>query len=478
MTVKKNIMLIMCDQLRADFLSCYGASFIQTPNIDALCSHGARYTRAISPSPLCVPARASLLTGLNALSTGVLSNNEWLRPDMEQCGVKTWPSLLAEHGYHTESIGKMHFTPWDTDHGFQHRVISEDKRHIHVKDDYYDYLQRHGLRKLHGNEHEGYFEHKGAVISKTPPEHQVDRWVGAQTRAFLEASSRDKPFAVMVGFPGPHCPYDPSLELAGLFDPATMPDSIPETEESRTLREYFIQKNLAPWNQVDYTDFQEHHKKKIRAHYAALVHQIDQEVGAIVDTLKSQGLYENTVILFTSDHGDFIGDFGFVGKHFFFEPSISIPLIVHHPDIEASSVNGSIVSLTDVNETILQIAGVSRSGPAQSVMLPGLPFGEKSVVPRATVFGATDVGVMIMNEDWKLSRYYNGMVSLHSISRDPGEQNNLAYKADTLEIQQALDQQLTAELMASVLWGHQEKTIVRDATYFNRGWARKYPVNG
>ena len=155
----------MPDQLRADFLRCYGASWIDTPNIDHLASNGVLYKNAVSPSPICIPARASLLTGHNALSTGVLSNNFWLRPDHDSCGQKSFTKILADEGYHTEAIGKMHFIPWDHDEGFVHRVIAEDKRHIHIRDDFAEYLEEHGLRKLSGPEEPGYHDGKMASIS-------------------------------------------------------------------------------------------------------------------------------------------------------------------------------------------------------------------------------------------------------------------------------------------------------------------------
>ncbi len=97
----------MPDQLRPDFLGCYGASFAGTPNIDRLASQGKLFERAVSPSPICIPARASLLTGHNAFSTGVLTNDFWLRPDHDDCGMPTLASLLSGEGYHTEAIGKI-----------------------------------------------------------------------------------------------------------------------------------------------------------------------------------------------------------------------------------------------------------------------------------------------------------------------------------------------------------------------------------
>ena len=118
MSEHPNIIFIMPDQLRHDFLSCYGATFVETPNIDALCNQGICYRHAYSEHPVCVPARASLLTGMNAIKTGVLDNGQYLRPDYRACGLQTWPELLNNEGYHTVATGKMHFYPWEKRFGF------------------------------------------------------------------------------------------------------------------------------------------------------------------------------------------------------------------------------------------------------------------------------------------------------------------------------------------------------------------------
>ena len=116
MTDRPNLLFIMPDQLRHDFLSCYGAGdFIQTPHIDRIANEGVRFDCAYSQHPLCVPARVSLLTGMNAIATGVGGNGNYLRPDYADCGIRTWAQMLAEGGYYTSAIGKMHSYPWDLD---------------------------------------------------------------------------------------------------------------------------------------------------------------------------------------------------------------------------------------------------------------------------------------------------------------------------------------------------------------------------
>ena len=119
-----NNVFLFPDQMRSDFLSCYGADFIETPNIDSLARNGTLYRNAYSASPICVPARTALLTGMNAVRNGVTDNDHSIRGDYNDVGIRTWPQLLADEGYYTAAIGKMHFYPWDSRHGFQYRVIA------------------------------------------------------------------------------------------------------------------------------------------------------------------------------------------------------------------------------------------------------------------------------------------------------------------------------------------------------------------
>ena len=215
----------MPDQLRHDFLSCYGAEFINTPHIDALAQQGVRYNRAYSEHPVCVPARASLLTGMNAIKTGVLSNGQYLRDDYRDCGLQTWPELLGQQSYYTVGTGKMHFFPWERRFGFDHRIIAEDKLWGFIEDDYYHYLNAAGHSKTVFAELPEYHRNHMACISPLPWEYNCDHFVGRESARWIEEYEGEAPFAMMVGFPGPHSPYDPAPEYAQ-FNLEDMPEPI------------------------------------------------------------------------------------------------------------------------------------------------------------------------------------------------------------------------------------------------------------
>lgn len=471
-----NILFLMPDQLRWDFVGAYGRRWAKTPNIDALGANGTVFERCYSPSPVCIPARASMLTGQNALATGVLSNNYWLRPDHDACGVPSFATLLGEAGYHTEAIGKMHFIPWDRSEGFDHRVIAEDKRHIHIRDDYHDYLKDKGLRKYAGPEEPGYVEGRMASISLVPLEHQVDKWVGDRCVEFLKTFAGDKPFFLWGAFPGPHDPYNPPEELlAEVCD--DMPAAFQATADTRPFRPGMIETSAKGSAGVDIASFPEDVKARIRRHYQALIGLIDVQVGAILRALEARDDGRETLIVFSSDHGDFLGDYDFLGKVLFFESAMRVPMIVSGPGVPVAR-SGDLVSLTDVFATFTAAAGLAPVCQ-DSRIIPGIGLGGDA---RRHVMGATDKGYMVTDGRRKLSRYRNGVCTLHDVIADPGERRNLWSDGAHAAQRDGLDQALQSWIVASVMDGHGDKaypymTMTPDHPGHRRGWQRSYPAN-
>ena len=489
MSDRPNILFIMADQLRHDFLSCYGAGFIDTPHIDRIGAEGVRYTKAYSEHPLCVAARVSLLTGMNAIKTGVGSNGNFLRADYQECGIRTWPEILGAEGYHTAAVGKMHFYPWDLSLGFDERIIAEDKRWLLIEDDYFRFLEAHGHRKYHGNEHEGYQENRGAIVSLLPWECYWDHFVGERAADFLLNYDSDRPLAMMVGFPGPHCPYDPTPEYLKLFDEADMPAPAPAADDQHPgFRRASIAGNKLPWNGVDYTEFDDGHKRKIRAHYAALVKQIDDEVGRILSALEQRGMLEDTVIVFASDHGDYLGDHDLIGKGTFFEGSTHVPLLARVPDrwaadattgpATAGDVRDELVTLTDVTATMLAFAGCDRPDymDARPLPVPGLP----QQPPPEAVTGFLDGAWMAFDGRWKLAKYAHGAATLFDLEDDPMEQRNLIGDAAGSTPYRRLDAVLVERIMRSIPSSHHDKMVYikdlsADEDFARAGWPRIYP---
>ncbi|MEE8362622.1 MAG: sulfatase-like hydrolase/transferase, partial [Dehalococcoidia bacterium] len=458
----------------------YGASFIKTPSMDSIAAAGVRYDRAYSASPVCVPARTSLMTGMNAIRNGVTGNLHAIRGDYREAGIRTWPELLAGDGYYTAAVGKMHFYPWDARLGFQYRVAAEDKRWLHVRDDYFQFLREAGLRKLHGNEHEGYFENKGAIVNRIPWEYSVDHFVGQEACRFIEQYGSDGPFAMMVGFPGPHCPYDPAPDFPGALDfkPEDMPPAVPDAGDTPLLRQANVDGNRRPWNGVDHSEFTDAHKLKIRAHYAGSVLQIDYEVGQILEALRSNGLLDNTVVILATDHGDYLGDHGLIGKASFFESAMHIPLLAQGPGVAAGASSNELVELTDVTATMLRVAGLSVPEHMDSQPLPGLGLPEGA--PRDRVVGMLADGWMLFDGEWKLSKYATGETVLFNLREDPDEQRNRVGDASAAEVYARLDAELSATVMEAMRRSMHDRLahtgdLSQDPAFGRDGWLRPYP---
>lgn len=487
MTDRPNIIFMLPDQLRADFLSANGASFIETTHIDSLADRGVRYSRCYSPHPLCVPARTALLTGMDGIKNGVLDNGHALRPDHQDCGIDTWPEILSRHDYTTVAVGKMHFYPWEARWGFQHRIIAEDKIWIYIEDDYHHFLQAHGYHKTLGYEKEAYHENFGAYLSDIPWECSVDHFVGQEAARWIREYDEDEPFAMMIGFPGPHHPYDPTPEYASRFSPDEMPAPIPEVEADTALMSRAFGRSLKKPSSNAWYAFEndgvptEEDYRLHRAYYAALIKQIDEEVGSVLAALEDKGILDNTVVIFSSDHGDYLGDHGMAKKGSFYEGAARVPMLVRAPWLAGSTDYDGLVSLTDVTATILDLAGIERpSYMVDTMTLPALDLTEGP--HRERVGGMLRQGWMLVRDRWKFVKYGGGGEMLFDMENDPQEQHNLAREKDYAGVRRDLDAELMGMVMNSITTGFADRELYKRSLSGSRsfgrpGWPRPYPTD-
>ena len=172
---------------RWDSLACLSPahSFMQTPHIEALASRGTVFERCYTTAPLCVPMRASMMSGMYASTTGIMANNHWLSP-----ATPVWSSAAADAGFATAAIGKMHFAPWDDLGGFAERIIAEDKRHVYLPDDHAVFLAEHGHERAHPTANPGYFENLGASVTPLPKRFHIGTPLAAARGPLLQSERK------------------------------------------------------------------------------------------------------------------------------------------------------------------------------------------------------------------------------------------------------------------------------------------------
>ncbi|MCH2514158.1 MAG: sulfatase-like hydrolase/transferase, partial [Dehalococcoidia bacterium] len=324
-----------------------------------------------------------------------------------------------------------------------------------------------------------YHENKGAVLHDIPWEHSWDRFVGSEAVKFIEEYGADQPFAMMVGFPGPHCPYDPDARFLEGIDESNIPGAVPEVPgHTPQLRKDNVEGNKRPWNGVDYTEFSDSTKHTIRKHYSGLVQQIDFEVGAIISALRKKGLLENTYVILSSDHGDYLGDHNLIGKASFYEAAIRVPMFAMGPGIESGQTIDGMVELRDVTATMLRWAGVDLPGWYDARPLPGKGMPGES--GRDNIFGLLGNGWMNFDGRYKLHKYRTGEMLLFDMLNDPQEQVNLYENAEFADIVRRLETELTVELMASIEASMDDRLaqngdMSQDPTFGYESWQRPWP---
>lgn len=441
----RNILFITTDQQRRDSLPCYGLEFMQTPHLDRLAREGVVFDLCTSASPVCQPVRASMITGQYPHVHGVTDNFRWIRPDSP-----TIARLFDQAGWHTAAIGKMHFHPWDNPEGFRYRVTAEDKRHIFRVDDWTRFLHRHGFEREHPAMIPGYRESLGAVVAPYPEEMHIDSFIGEEAVRWIEGGTRE-PFFAWISFNSPHDPYDPPESLAGLYRDAPIPEPVGFGEDLSRKPPYqkegieFYRNNL-----LYLTDFGEMDRPKIRRmreYYLATVTLVDRQIGKILEALERKGLLDATLIVFSSDHGDMLGDHGLPFKSTYYEGSLMVPLIVRGPGAATGMRCASFVDWLDLYATFFALAGIPLPDHAQGrdisrlLAAPGEPGKEEA-------FSELLGSAMVRTRTHKLALGDDGSGELYELSEQPLEVHNRFDDPALREVREELAGRLVRHLLA------------------------------
>jgi arylsulfatase len=368
---KPNILHIFTDMQRFDTIGYLGNSVIKTPNLDRLCADGVVFTNAYSPSPVCVSARCSMITGQYPLHTGCYENDQ-----MPIDGRQTFMEALTEGGYRTHGIGKCHFTPNPFDlRGFQSREVQEemgDSPENLERNDYLKYLKTKGYDHIceeHGVRGEMYYTPQ---LSALPATDHPTQWVADRSIEFL-SKKYQKPWYLFSSFIHPHPPFTPPNPWHKLYRPSLMPaPNIPENWESLITYVNRVQ------NRYKYGDqgVNIHQIRLIKAYYYACISFVDYQIGRILDTLEKTGELDSTLILFSSDHGEHLGDRNCFGKRSMHDSSSRVPMILRQPGrFEGGQICRIPVSLVDIAPTILATSNNQRyleTGKLKSHSLDGV----------------------------------------------------------------------------------------------------------
>lgn len=454
---RPHIILIITDQQRYDTIAALGFDYMDTPHLDRMVNEGVTFTNCHITAPSCAPSRASLFTGYYPHTTGIYKNaDRWTR---------AWVEDLAESGYYCVNVGKMHTYPYHTPLGFHERYVVENKDRYLEERWYFDEwdkgLRARGLVKQQREfyrKRSDYRQSLGAFDWELPEDAHPDFFVGDLARWWIETKPRsEKPLFLQIGFPGPHPPYDPVPRYAEPYLEKDLP-ILPVTEEELANQPPPFQAMRVHNAEVDHDsvvhqlqpDEQARHRQ--RAYYLANVTMIDEKIGEILQALEDKGYLENAVVIFTSDHGDALGDHGHSQKWTMYDIITRMPLIVWAPGRFAGGRQlDELCSLMDIGPAILELAGITppTSMEAQSLLpaLQGETWSGRDAVfaehSRDGILQETEMMTMIRTKEWKLVHFLDEPFGqLFDLVNDPDEIHNLWDAPEHLDVKQRLLKQL------------------------------------
>ena len=380
---KPNVLVIMTDQHRADLMTCAGRDLVPTPNIDLIASRGVRFTNAYCPYPVCVASRMALLTGLYSHSTGAITNQDRL-----DWRYRTIANHFAENGYLTALMGKMHFVDAHN-HGFEYYLsINDWLMYLGPKVQHYaNEIANHplgphffktvndggaGLPDIDGlwpkgspwvgNVEKWNFDN---MASRLETQDHLDMFLAREAAKFI-SRYREQPFFLVTSFMKPHSPFYPPRQWAEKYpiDKITLPKVGDVSQYPPHIQRRI--KNMAALGE-----------KRQRAHRAGYLGNLafaDTCIGHVYKALEKEKLLDNTIVVYTSDHGDMDGDHGLYQKFCLFEPSVRIPLIVSYPKhLPEKKVTAALTEYIGLYPTLSELAGLEAPRKTTLLDIPGAP---------------------------------------------------------------------------------------------------------
>ncbi len=453
-----NILFVTTDQQRYDSCGPQAPAFMRMPHFDLLCREGITFSRGYSDCPICVPARLSMLTGKHAYTHGMLGNGE-SRKVVDREG--TLPTCLRELGYQTAAIGKMHWGPERTRHGFEEMILPAD---------YYLEMSRSG-QPLQPMRH-GLGQNELYPTLATVPESQtLTNWIAEQCVRYIH-DRRDptRPFFLWCSFSKPHPPLDPPEPYYSMYRGCAIPEPVYGEWSTPEKCPPEIERQRQNWSADLLTP---EVLREARAAYLGLITQIDYNLGRVLSALQDLNLLAETLIVYTSDHGEFLGDHHCGSKVQFHEPAAHVPFVVRPPRSWANRLHGTTVktpvSHCDILPTLVRAAGGEPPADVDGLDLVALARGELKN-PRCYVVGQCGwhggaQGGWTGITDGELKYIWfpeGGYEHFFNLDADPYELRNLADRPEYAERK--------AELRAALIENHARRNsaLVADGQLVKR----------
>ncbi len=456
-----NILVVMSDQHARTYATPYGHPFIRTPNMQRLADEGVTFENSYCNSPICGPSRASFITGRHVPDVKAWDNATVLHSD-----VPTWAHLLNAAGYDTVLSGKMHFQGADQTHGFKRRLLSDVHGNYspELSANWTEWLPETSAADMTVFTEVGPGEH---------PYSAYDEIATAQASTFIRSQqTTNRPWAMLVGLITPHYPFVVRRKYWDIYYPdhADLPDVPAHMDDLHPHK-----RRLAEW--FSFLDVPDELAARARAGYYGLITYTDDCLGAMLEALDDSGQAEETLVVYTSDHGEGAGEHGMWNKHTFYENSVGVPLHIRWPGPIPSNVRvRQPVSLVDLAATIIDAAGAKA--PAD---LPGeslLPLasghtkeGDGLVIADFLADGSWSANRMVRVGNLKYNYYHGEPEELFDLASDPSELTDQSSNPSYAQSLQAL--RATAmvgydpeEVTAKVLLSQKKRKLIRAGNAF------------
>lgn len=446
---KPNVLLITTDHWPAYLLGSAGHSDILTPTLDELARCGTRFTNAFSECPVCIPARRTLHTGLTPRSHG----DRMYKEKLEMPDVPTLASCFRDGGYQAYAVGKLHVYPQRNRIGFDDVTLDEEGRTMYgVTDDYEIFLSENGhpgAQFMHGMSNNDYVSrtwHLDEALHAT-------NWATYQMARTIKRRDPTRPGMWFCSYRHPHPPIVPLREYLDLYRSREVDEPF-HGEWSKDISElpYALQAGVSRGAKYSRSEVAE-----IRRAFYALCTHIDHQIRILIGTLREEGLLDNTIICFSSDHGDMLGNHRMWAKRTLFNPSVKVPMILVGPRgtdrVPEGAVDDRLVGWRDVMPTLLDMCGLEVPDTVEGISMLG---NEKREHVYCEVADDDHASRMVSDGKYKLIYYPVGNRSfLFNLEDDPHELRDLSASAEHASVRQKL-----IEILSSELYGGDEKWVV------------------